>query len=260
MSKKKQTYFSDSWLSDLRFCLWLEKPNDSSKAMCKLCKKSFNLSNMGIKALQSHAQGEGHKKRVKEKEEIQNFFKKSSIAKEQQPASSQNVQQKIIINENSSPTTIEIPAKTASSSTSSFVQQTLNHSILESQSLTAEIIWSLKCVVNGYSNNSNIDMNDTFKAMFPDSIIAKNYRMSASKLQYFVNFGLAPYFKGELIQGVNKSNFVSVGFDESLNSITQSCQMDLTVRYWDVNKVQVRYYDSSFLGHTTANDLLSNPK
>ena len=93
--------------------------------------------------------------------------------------------------------------------------------------------------MNGYSYNSNIDMNETFRAMFPDSEIVKNYKMSASKLQYMVNWGLAPYFRELLIEDVDKSKYVSVGFDESLNEITQSCQMDLTVRYWDVNRVQV---------------------
>ena len=36
--------------------------------------------------------------------------------------------------------------------------------------------------------------------------------------------------------------------------------MDLCIRYWDVNKSQAatRYFDSSFLGHATANDLQSS--
>ena len=82
--------------------------------------------------------------------------------------------------------------------------------------------------------------------------------MGADKTRYLVNWGLAPYFKGTLVEDVNKSKFLSVGFDKSLNQTTQTCQMDITVRFWDVNRVQVRYWDSSFMGHTTANDLLQH--
>ena len=144
------------------------------------------------------------------------------------------------------------------SSNATLQQQTITSSVLDSNNLTAEIIWALKSVNSGYSNNSNSDMKDTFRAMFPDSNIAKNYQMGANKLQYMVNWGIAPYFKDRLVENVNKSKYLSIGFDESLNKITQNCQMDLTLRYWDVNQVQVRYWDSSFLGHTTAIDLLDN--
>ena len=46
-----------------------------------------------------------------------------------------------------------------------------------SSSLIAGIIWVLKCVMNNCSNNSMDDMNATFRAMFPDSNIAKNYQI-----------------------------------------------------------------------------------
>ena len=76
--------------------------------------------------------------------------------------------------------------------------------------------------------------------------------MGADMIRYLVNGGLAPYFRDKLVNDVNRSKFLSVCFDESLNQITQTCQMDITVRFWDVNIVQVRYWDSSFMGHTTA--------
>ena len=140
------------------------------------------------------------------------------------------------------------------------MQQTLTTSVLDSSSLKAEIVWALKSVMSGYSNNSSSDMNVTFQKMFPDSNIAKQYQMGPDKLKYIVNWGLAPYFKDLLIEDISKAKYLSVGFDESLNKITQSCQMDLMVRYWDVNnsKVQVRYWDSTFLGHSAANDLLQH--
>ena len=49
-----------------------------------------------------------------------------------------------------------------------------------------------------------------------------------------------------------------ISFDESFNHKTQSCQMDLLIRFWNDSKYQVdvRYWDSAFLGHSTAKDLL----
>ena len=51
-------------------------------------------------------------------------------------------------------------------------------------------------------------------------------------------------------------------FDESLNDVTQTTEMELHVRYWDPieNRVKVRYYDSTFLGHGTHTDLLNHFK
>ena len=73
-----------------------------------------------------------------------------------------------------------------------------------------------------------------------------------------INWGLAPYLKDKLVEDVNRSKFLSVGLEESLNQITQTCQMVITVRFCDVNKVSVSYWNSSFMGHTTANDLLQH--
>ena len=81
---KKQTYFSDTWLTDLQFSVWVTKSTDSKKAYRKLCKKSFSLSNMGVKALRSHAKSENHLKRIKEKESVQNVFNKKLTSEPQQ--------------------------------------------------------------------------------------------------------------------------------------------------------------------------------
>ena len=48
-------------------------------------------------------------------------------------------------------------------------------------------------------------------------------------------------------------------FDESLNDVTQTTEIDLHVLYWEPieNSVKVRYYESTFLGHGTHTDLLN---
>ena len=138
------------------------------------------------------------------------------------------------------------------------MQQTIKNSILDSDSLTVKIVWTLKCAMHGYSCNSNCDMNEIVRVIFPDSNISNRYQMGTDKIRYLVNWGLAPYFKDNLVEDVNRSKFLSVDFDKSLNQITQTCQMDITVRFWDVNRVQVRYWDSSFMGHTAAINLLQH--
>ena len=51
-----------------------------------------------------------------------------------------------------------------------------------------------------------------------------------------------------------------ISFDESLNRTQQQEQMDVIIHLWDneKNKVCSRYFDSNFLGHTSAQDLLKN--
>ena len=58
---------------------------------------------------------------------------------------------------------------------------------------------------------------------------------------------------------VLESPYLVVLFDESLNKVTQSSEMDIMVRYWDVRakRMEVRYWYSMFLGHTTHLDLLN---
>ena len=42
-----------------------------------------------------------------------------------------------------------------------------------------------------------------------------------------------------------------------MNDITQTSEMDICLRFWndETNKVEDRYWDSEFLGHTTHQDL-----
>lgn len=60
-----QTFFQDDWLSDPCFNSWLlEVPRNNKYAKCKLCNKTFELSNMGRRAVSSHMDGRKHQKKV----------------------------------------------------------------------------------------------------------------------------------------------------------------------------------------------------
>ena len=138
-------------------------------------------------------------------------------------------------------------------------QTTVDASIKSSLSTNAEIIWALNSTLSSYSNNSYANINDTFKRMFPDSKAAEEFSMSSSKISYIVNHGLAPYFKTILKDEITKSDCYIVSSGERLNDMTQTCQMDLHFRHWDVNdKVKVKYWTSAFLGHSAAFDLLTH--
>ena len=52
--------------------------------------------------------------------------------------------------------------------------------------------------------------------MFPDSEVVQKFSMGKAKSRYMIIYGLASYFKKELLKKLNSSLFYSVSFDESL--------------------------------------------
>ena len=68
--------------------------------------------------------------------------------------------------------------------------------------------------------------------MFPDSKIAKSFQVGPDKLKYICNFGLAPFFKTILAEKLKKSEHV-ISYGKSMNEVTQNCQMDVLIRYFD---------------------------
>ena len=74
--------------------------------------------------------------------------------------------------------------------------------------------------MSGYSIRSNYDLFETFSAMFPEFRSVKLFSMARTKSMYVVNHGIAPYFKFLLEADIEKSNMLSLSFDESLNEAT----------------------------------------
>ena len=237
MSTKDKTFFQDSWLEGEEFKDWLVKASDTSQARCKPCHKTFALSNMGVQALKSHAAGKKHKD-ISQK--VSCFFKKPTH-------SSTN----IVTQENQETSQVTKKKDT---------QQTLELTIASSDVIKAEIRWAIDSVLKGNSNNQNKNTNNLLKVMFPDSNIAKLFSLGPDKLRYMCNYGLAPYFSQLLKEEVQKSEMYIISFDESLNDATQSCQMDLIVKYWDntEQKTKARYWNTSYLGHSAHTDLLEH--
>ena len=71
--------------------------------------------------------------------------------------------------------------------------------------------------------------------MFPDSDIAKNFQMTSTKAIYKVYYRLAPQFKEMLLDNLNEIPHVVLCFDESYNSVIKKSQVDVLLKYWQVN-------------------------
>ena len=124
----------------------------------------------------------------------------------------------------------------------------------------AEICWAIKVVMSHFSYRSCFNINKPFQKMFPDSAEANYFSLSKTKCAYTVQFGIAPYFKNELLQAANDSPFHAILFNESFNSNLQQSQMDVHVRFWDSasGKAISRYLTFQFLKSLNASNLLKH--
>ena len=250
MSKKsKQTNFQDGWLLSEEFKAWLCKASTKGEARCRLCQTNIALSNMGIRALRSHAGNKSHAKKVKKQAEIKNFFAKRNGIRPANLSSEEKQLQFSLDTEG----LVEIQPSCSANS-----QSTIPLVFQDGGKLNAEIQWVLKHVVSGYSDNSVTGSVNLFQSKFPDSKIASIMELGKDKLKYVVNYGIAPYFTQLLKEQVSSSEWFVVSYDESLNQMIQESEMNFVIRFWDscLNRVQVRYWNSMFLGHATAIDLL----
>ena len=72
---------------------------------------------------------------------------------------------------------------------------------------------------------SNDDLRKTFAAMFPQLKNLYKFNLARTKSMYVINHGLAPFFKSMLNDSLQKFNIHVFSFDESLNEVTQTCEM-----------------------------------
>lgn len=120
-------------------------------------------------------------------------------------------------------------------------------------------MWCLETVMCHKSLRAAEKDLTVMRRMFFDSQIASTVQLGRDKISYTILFGIAPYFKSDLEETLQRVSFVVVGFDESLNKTTKNQQMDLNIRFWDdaKNQVVTRYLTSKFLGRSRAVDLLA---
>ena len=253
----RQTSFNSAWLQEELFKPWLGTvEKDNHKARCIVCGLTFELSNMGKQALISHSKGKKHVKKMKyasktkqQQQQLKSFFVPKSKGT-QSTDTTQTEDLKVA----DPPTGIAL----ASTSTTS---ATLTQCISRDDVLNAEVLWAIKTVMLHYSMNSSSNTGELFKMMFPDSQIAQKFSCGKTKCSYLITHGLASYFHDRMLASLKDGDVKYViSFDESLNRTQQQEQMDMIIHFWDneKNKVCSRYFDSNFLGHTSAQDLLKS--
>ena len=233
---KNKCIFSDAWLSDSRFSGWLKRIHNKWEAYCVYCQKSFDIYNMGVASLSSHASGKKHSDihMQRSRNTGTTFFGNSSTGEVQQTNKKGNLVRK----ENK-------------------VQKKLDSVTVPTNALRAEVLWTLKVISSHYSLRSCLGLKELFEAMFCNSEIAKSFKLSKTKCDCFINFGLAPYFKDLLVKEIKAANIFVVSFDESLNKVLQEEQMDVQVRYWNeaAKQVNTRFFDSQFLKRPNVTNL-----
>ena len=128
---------------------------------------------------------------------------------------------------------------------------------LSVRALDAEIRWSLKIVMMHASGRFCLNLNELFMIMFPDSDITQNFKMSKMKVSYMIVYGIVEYFHRSLLSLLKKSPFFASLFDESLNGILNKDQMDIYIRFCDVDSgaISSKYLDSGFVFCPNANVL-----
>ena len=254
----RPTNFNSAWLQEEQFKPWLAAvEKDNHKAKCTVCGLTFELSNMGKQALISHSKGKKHIEKMKyaskakqEQPQLKSFFLPKSTKDTTSTETAQSEDLKV-----SDPSAGIAKASTSAPSTS------LTQCISKDDVLTAEVLWAIKTVMSHYSMNSSANTSELFKTMFPDSQIAQKFNCGKTKCSYLITHGLATYFHDRMLASLKDGDVKYViSFDESLNRTQQQEQMDVIVRFWDneKNKVCSRYFDSNFLGHTSAQDLLKS--
>ncbi len=222
--------FNNVWIHDeYKYKGWLEKDQDPGRAKCTLCRKMFDISNMGEAALSSHAKGAKHQSAAAAAcstapNPITGFFTR---------------------------VTDVTPAPSCGASFSATVKQgTILSAASRNETLTAEVLWALKVANSHYSYKSCEDKGQLFQSMFPAS-----FACGERKCSYLCIFGLAPYFKKLTLADVSKQSVYVMLFDESLNHYLQSKQLDMHVRLWNGSEVKTKYIGSEFMGHSSAQDI-----
>lgn len=202
--------FQLSWLSDPQFKEWLAPDQTSNyHARCLLCHNTFtkntiNIKSMGRSALISHVKSSKHLANLKssrsKKEEVQLTI--SSFVKV--PASASN------------------KSSVTASSPAPCVPTIL---AVKSEVARSEALWLFKTINDNRPFIANDGLDNIFAQMFPDSAIARQFKLGRTKTMYTVTHGLAPHLTNILEETVKGKHYVLL-FDETMNVQLQQKQMD----------------------------------
>ena len=266
----KRTNFNVAWKLDPLFKTWVtEDPVSKGNFRCSLCHVTLELSNMGRNALVKHSKSKKHQQNFETSKSASAAMLTSWTRVRTKPnsAGDQEVKDGSSVNDcdttsnrsiaRSADTTLPGPSHGGAVSERGSVFEAWG---IRDDVLKAEALWTIHSVINHHSFNSNANTSALFEVMFPDSPMAKQFSCGANKMSYLASFGIAPFFTEELYDSLSNAHYYSVSFDESLNTTTKNEQLDVAVRYFDVESSRTvdRYLNSQFLGHSTAENLLKS--
>lgn len=196
---------------------------------------------MGKQALRSHMKSQKHTKRTTASQNsLLNYV-----------SSQQSLAHIHKVNEPSSaPSTSDKPESSG--------RAQLDQYVFKNDVTEAAILWCIETVMIHKSLRAAEKDISIMKRMFHDCAVASKLQLKKDKIAYVLMYGIAPYFKTELTNRINRGDFYVAGLDESLNKVTKKQQMDLNIRYWDEesNSVLTCYFTSRFLTRSRATDLL----
>ncbi|XP_062541413.1 uncharacterized protein LOC134209440 [Armigeres subalbatus] len=251
MANNWTTVFQPCWLQDPELEAWIRRVENKPKsAYCAWCCTEFSLSNMGKQALRSHMKSKKHLSRTASgANSLINYIKLPAVPPGQSTPEAENLRSPIEPSVQNTGRTKDQP---------SAGRGQLNQFVLRNGVTEAEIRWCIQTVMNHKSLRAAEKDVAVLKRMFNDSEIASKLQLKKDKIAYMIMYGIAPYFKVELVDQINECDFFVAGFDESLNKVTKKQQMDINIRYWDKlsNSVITRYLTSQFLTRSRATDLL----
>lgn len=237
---KGNCVFNQAWVENQEYQSWIAEVKDNRHAfLCKLCKKVVDVRSMGESAVQSHGKGKKHQgleKASKPAVSLTDFLSSQPEVAEQSPSSSGQ-------------------SATFPTAKGRLSQATIASSVTGSETLEAEVLWTIHAINNHHSFRSSEDNAYLFSRMFRHSSVALNYKCGETKTRYLATFGIAPYFVSLLKKKVKLQTEYVLLFDESLNKELKKKQLDIHIRYWSENEVVTEYLTSEFLGHAYASTI-----
>ena len=252
-------YFDVDWLSNELYKDWLacDPKGDKSSFMCRASNKTCLIRSSGIKALESHRKSSKHQKNCLAKRRNSSILFelcKPTNSNDNQPSSSGSEKAAAAVVSDDDDTIIrssEVVKQQGRSSTAG-----ISKFVSDIDTLKAEIRWTLHVISTHNSARSSDGVDKLFSVMFPDSRIAATFKCARTKLGYLSTFGIAPAIVEELWKAVSAASHVVIMFDESLNSDLQKKQMDIHLKFMDVDgTVKCKYFTSYFLGKSRACDI-----
>lgn len=150
------------------------------------------------------------------------------------------------------PSTASTKASTSSSTASDKPAVLINPMTQSDCTVKAEALWSMKVANSNYSFSSCDGLPKLFQTMFEDSLTAKDFSMSRTKVSYVITHALGPYFLQQTLKDLDGAYYM-LHFDETTTSQVKK-QMDVLVRFFSssTGSVQVRFLHALMFGHAFA--------